>query len=137
LNVTLPVGLLPPVTVAVSVSDAPRAPPADAAVATVGVAWAITTVSFAAPHAPVTALLAASPEYEARQRYVPGTVGVYAPEGPYAPLPFTAIGADVNTRLPALQTAVALGPYRRNRYYGRTGDESTRRLVRGCRPFVV
>ena len=62
LNVTVPVGLLPPDTVATSLIDVPTGPPAEAAVAIVGTAGPITTDSFAAPHAPVTALLFASPE---------------------------------------------------------------------------
>ena len=43
---------------------------------------------------------------------MPAAVGAKPGADWYAALPLTVIAFDVNTRLPALQTAVALGPYR-------------------------
>ena len=57
LNVTVPVGLKPPETVAVSeICVGPSAPPAEAVVAIVGVAGLTVVDSFAALHGWLTAL---------------------------------------------------------------------------------
>ena len=58
-KVTVPVGLNPPLTVAVSEMDVPTGPPAEGVVAMVGVAWVITTGS--AGHGELTGALLASP----------------------------------------------------------------------------
>ena len=47
LKVTVPVGLKPPLTVAVSEMDTPTTPPAEGVVAMAGVAWAMVTGSAA------------------------------------------------------------------------------------------
>jgi hypothetical protein len=74
----VPVGATPAAMVAVSNTEFPITTFPEACVASVGVAWLTTTVSFASPQAPVIGLLFASPEYEAIQRYVPIAVGVYS-----------------------------------------------------------
>ena len=56
---TVPVGVNPPLTVAVSEMEVPTAPPAEGVVAMVGVAWVMTTGSAVQPE--VTAALLASP----------------------------------------------------------------------------
>ena len=55
----MPVGVNPPLTVAVSEMEVPTAPPAEGVVAIVGVAWVMTTGSAVQPE--VTAALLASP----------------------------------------------------------------------------
>ena len=67
LNVTVPVGLVP-VTVAVSVSCVPIAPPAEACVTIVGVVLLIVADSLVLLHGCETALLFASPLYDAVHR---------------------------------------------------------------------
>ena len=59
LKVTVPVGVNPPLTVAVSEMDVPTGPPAEGVVAMVGVAWVMTTGS--AVQGEVTAVLLVSP----------------------------------------------------------------------------
>ena len=59
LKVTVPVGLTPPLTVAVSKMEVPTGPPAEGVVAMVGVAWVMVTGSAAQPE--LTAPLLASP----------------------------------------------------------------------------
>ena len=61
LNVTVPVGLVPPVTLAVSLSAVPIAPPAEAIVAIAGDDLLIVADSLGALQAAETALLFASP----------------------------------------------------------------------------
>ena len=56
---TVPVGLNPPLTVAVSEIDVPTGPPGEGVVVMVGVAWVMVTGS--APQAELTAVLLASP----------------------------------------------------------------------------
>ena len=60
-KVTLPVGLNPPVNVAVSRSAVPGGPPADAMVEIAGLALPIVTDSFGALHGEVAGSLLASP----------------------------------------------------------------------------
>ena len=59
LKVTVPVGLRPPVTVAVSEMEVPTTPPAEGVVAMAGVAWAMVTGS--AAQSELTVVLLASP----------------------------------------------------------------------------
>ena len=59
LKVTVPVGVTPPLTVAVSKIEVPTTPPAEGLVAMVGVAWVMVTGSAAQPELAV--LLLASP----------------------------------------------------------------------------
>ena len=59
LKVTVPVGLKPPLTVAVSEMDVPTGPPAEGVVAMAGVAWVMVTGS--AAQAELTVALLASP----------------------------------------------------------------------------
>ena len=59
LKVTVPVGMTPPLTVAVSKMEVPTGPPADGVVAMVGVAWVMVTGSAAQPELAV--VLLASP----------------------------------------------------------------------------
>ena len=59
LKVTVPVGLKPPLTVAVSEMETPTGPPAEGVVAMVGVAWAVVTGS--AAQSDLTVVLLASP----------------------------------------------------------------------------
>ena len=59
MKVTVPVGLNPPVTVAVSEMEVPTGPPAEGVVAIAGVAWAMVTGSAAQPE--LTVVLLASP----------------------------------------------------------------------------
>ena len=61
LNVTVPVGVSAPVSVAVSVSAVPMAPPAEATVAIVGERFVSVADSLGALHAAETAMLFASP----------------------------------------------------------------------------
>ena len=56
---TVPVGLKPPVTVAVSEMEMPTGPPAEGVVAMAGAAWAMATGS--AAQAELTVMLLASP----------------------------------------------------------------------------
>ena len=71
------IGFTSPVMFAASVSDpAPSMIGSEACVEIAGVAGLTTTDSSAALHAPLTALLFASPLKNARQRYVPVAVGV-------------------------------------------------------------
>jgi hypothetical protein len=79
-KVMVPVGVTPPLSVAVSEIAPPNATLGDAVVLIAGVAWAIVDVSFGALHAPVTAALLASPLYAAIHRYVPAAVGVNGPD---------------------------------------------------------
>ena len=77
-KVTVPVGLAPPATVAVSVSAVPTGPPAEAWVEMVGVtgpADVMLTDSLAALQGEVAGLLTPSPEYAAVHRYVPAVAG--------------------------------------------------------------
>ena len=59
LKVTVPVGVTPPLTVAVSKMEVPTGPPADGVVAMVGVAWVMVTGSSA--QAELAVVLLASP----------------------------------------------------------------------------
>jgi hypothetical protein len=77
-KVIVPVGELPPLSIAVSLIVPPRAMLGDAVVVIVGEAAAggdTTTLSFTAPHGLVDGLLAPSPLYLAVHWYVPTDVG--------------------------------------------------------------
>ena len=60
-KVIVPLGLAPPVRLAVSVTVPPTGTPGDATVEMVGVAWPTATDSLASLQIPATAALAASP----------------------------------------------------------------------------
>ena len=79
-KVTVPVGLNPPLTVAVSVTAVPIGPPGEAMVEMVGLALVMVTDSLGAWHGEAAGLLLTSPLYTAVQKYVPGAVGVKLPE---------------------------------------------------------
>ena len=82
----------------------------------VGVDGLTMTDSFGAPHAPLVALLFASPLKNARQRYVPAAVGVNAADVAVAlvlPAPLNVSGRLEDVKIAVAQVA-SFGPYRRN-----------------------
>jgi hypothetical protein len=104
-NVTVPVGLASPLTVATSLNDVSTGPPADATVATVGVAATIVADSFGALHGCATVAFAASPLYVAVQRYVPMAVGVNEPD-----VALPALNATVDVKTGVVAHVALFGP---------------------------
>jgi hypothetical protein len=112
-NVTVPVGLEPPLTVAVSATVAPSVIVVGlAVVAIAGVALFTVTVSFASPQTPALPALFVSPLYVAIHRYVPAASGVKA--GAVAEPAASVTAVDVYTSSAGVHDTAALGPYSSN-----------------------
>ena len=99
MKVTVPVGLCPAETVAVSLIWPPTMTGAEAWVAIVGLTFVTVDVSPSSLQAPALRAFLLSPLYVAIHRYVPAVSGVKV-AGPYVPSPLTANGALVNAAVP-------------------------------------